>query len=758
MEIEQLIARQDHLSPQGLQDQSREWARSIADITGKDNGQAGLIGSLSPYIRQIQQGMTPLNGRIVLNELSEALESQWEVAKAIHEACQPEHFARHETSPFEDPTIQLSELISSPLSLLDFLKEPYSAEQTKAFLAAQPNFPAEKAQRFYDGFFYLPFDRQVDFMADVMGLNGSRNFHFVVQQIKNSHLVDEFLPPDDPQYAEAAAYQIGLKLVDGIDTLSSAKTTVKCVVAAIDAIRSDKLEVALTAQRDPERADPDVRAGYRLGRFLSDHDSGGHKVAQFGHSAPNRNDKWDRGLASSKSEAGRVSRYEFLCELRDSVPAGMREHILRVGAYEGTGSWLSTYRIELDPEYVAANPEYTRIPERHKDKGFVISVLKPRARQNGFEFIDELLELAETVIINAELNGDERTVDSVKTLIKIVQQARRAIEWETDLRNSKKQEELARQFYDSVHVIVGRHHYTAYTQDAFDFGEAFRISLRVGGEHFNHLAANSNDDFYVRQTAVAKFTYAVLMSLRGKQFNHDIHGDNGGVTKLSAKLTELGEFDNGALDINAPTDAQKKMFADCLVNAIANSERNGYEFFSSLKHIISETSKNLGADRQQDIEYVDTLMRAVISDGDYLRHMKPADAKQALLGIVAGGGIDSKMLRHAYLRVSASEVLACGALGIIIKGVGLAGRVSSEEIAAAKAEEAEHERLFYPDNPSPRTQTAREPIKPYPPLKIQVKMTGDDARWTPLTRAIAGIAVAQRQMDYVRYSAAYALS
>ena len=163
--------------------------------------------------------------------------------------------------------------------------------------------------------------------------------------------------------------------------------------------------------------------------------------------------------------------------------------------------------------------------------------------------------------------------------------------------------------------------------------------------------------------------------------------------------------------LDAPTKEQKELFVDCLVNAMANTMRNKYGFLSSLKHTIAKVSKELGPDHQADLDYLNSVMRAAISLGDYMHYMKPSDYKQAFLAVVEAGNIDPVITDKLWARMgsigmdkSSKSIANIPLLGPMLVGAGKAMESVSTSAWAANQlvrNERRHGEQYYPDNRNP---------------------------------------------------------
>ena len=728
----------------------------MAALTGKDFGETDLQSALQPYIDQINQHCPISSARIILNELSEAVESQYALAEFLDKAIENNHHYGKSDHLFADHSYPESQWISDKSALIDFIRRPVTDETIREFTAAEKDFPAEKARQFYDELWALPFQQRTDFLSEVF--KGPGLFKDV-KALLDHGLSDEFLPPDAPEFGDSCAYRIGKKVIYGITMMPpSPGLMMRMFSSLVSSLHDDALEV----NAGKRTSDQYTRFGYRLGHFMSNLGPGAVKTAQFGHSLPITPDAWVPGVRTSKNDAARPSRSEYLAYVNASVPEEVRQHIQHIGQYRGTGSYLCNYDVTLTQDYLAANPIYERYIKRYPDKGLVLAVMKPCAKKDAVEFNDYLINLGQTI-----KTFSPAAADSVAPLIELVKQGKSMVEKETDLNYSALQEGIAGYIYENLKLRSGQKRVSYYTQGAYDYGDAFRISLCVTGKHFNELPeSTASEKATKRFVATVLFATEVYNILSGQPFNHDVHGDNQGVD-INGDHIEIGNFDSGAMAVEPPTKEQKELFVDCLMNSMANSMRNKYGFLSSLKHTIAKTSQTLGPDKEADLDYINSVMRATISLGDYMHYMKPNDYKHAFLAVLEAGHIDPVITSRLSERVTAMglDKTSKSAHNIPLLGPMLRGLSQALESASTSAwaaaqivrDERQQGQHYYPENPNPayrkwtkeeraehkakKTQN-REPVDT---IKLEIENSNGAENTTFSGRLLAGSAALAKQ-------------
>lgn len=744
-----LIERSFQCSPRDLRTIANEWAQAIVSELGVDDGTRDLTPLVTPYIDQINAKCASASAKVILNELSEAVEAQYELAEYIDKSLQNNTYHGTSITLFSDPTYPEAQWIKDPVNLISFLKNPLSDDSVAAFISQQPMFPADRAKQFHQDYWALNNNQRAEFIGKVFNVGdskrdrGYRDFLKQAQTMLDNGLRDEFLPPENLARGDDSAYQIGSKIMKAMMmSPPPPKLMLKVFASLMDAVHDDALD---QASEHPRTLDPQERFGYRLGKFMNNLGPGAAKVAQFGHSLPVTPDAWMEGLAGSKSNAGRPSRLEYLAWFKKSVPEEMQQHVRHIGAHKGTGSYLSTYGVDLDPEYIEQNDNYARYRKRYAGKGLVLSIKKPNAREEAFEFTDYLLELGEKIA-----HFSPEAAKSVAPLLELIKQGKDMVVKETDLNYSARQEDVVAQLHDNLKVIAGSYMVDYYTQGAFDYGEDFRVSLCIDGKHFNELPESTASEKAIkRHAALSLFTPALYIMLSGKPFNHDDHGDNNGIT-VEENALHVGKFDSGAQALDQPTTEQKIVFADCLVNALVNSARNKYSPLSSLKHTIAKTAAALGPDRSEELEYINSMLRASMSLGDYMHHMKSKDYIHAFLAVAETGDIDPVILSRLTERIAAVSTTKGGDF---VKTLPIIGAIAQSTARAAEytglsrwtgtqtmiEDERAQETAYYAYNPNPNRRTNanaqvdgaddkknRPPKEHVPAIKVHIENEGEE--------------------------------
>ncbi len=88
-----------------------------------------------------------------------------------------------------------------------------------------------------------------------------------------------------------------------------------------------------------------------------------------------------------------------------------------------------------------------------------------------------------------------------------------------------------------------------------------------------------------------------------------------------------------------PTEKQKQVFADILMDALANTQRNGFALNSSIKHTFTKVSacseKLLGANHKADMKYINSMIKAIMALEDYMDYLSSEDKNKTTVGFMA---------------------------------------------------------------------------------------------------------------------------
>ena len=601
--------------PRGVQTRDKIiglWLDAIVQKHGTDHGAENYAPTILAHARQAAQTlgdhhMAPALRAHILNELSEAVQSQLPLAQDLENIAHPERHAHGFDAKSAYPH---SSKIKNIQSLFAFLSSPYSDEGSLAFLNAQSAFPQEipEAKSLYRFFWALETQQRTQILSEILEVDTKPDLVFKMGlHTQGKNLLADFLPPAKEK---SNAKIFGERFAMAIGKATTQEELAFLFSHMLHAVHKDKTQ--------PPSADPDIRFGHRLTAFLVA--IGGAKLAQGAHSFSQTPDAWKIGLAQSKSQAGPMRRVNFLKKAA-SLPHEIATGIARIGKRLGTGTYIDTKEVIFTPEFLALNPAMA--DEQSRD-GLVLQLLKEGSGKLSSRVFDLTIRTFKEIAAT-----DAEAHQSLSGLIPIFEHKAKMIREETDLNCIAVKARIAEKLIDGVTVKRGRLTAHFATAGVFRHGEDFKVSRKILGVHFNLMPENTPQERALKSTVAETIFTAELFTISsGKPFNHDQHGENQGIqiyVEASGNTrAHIGNFDDGAIILEPPTEKQKKLFANIIMDAMANSAINGFNPVSSLKHTFSKAQKAAelsGPDNADDLSYVDAMIEAIVSLGDYTGHM-----------------------------------------------------------------------------------------------------------------------------------------
>jgi hypothetical protein len=504
-------------------------------------------------------------------------------------------------------------------ALIDFLMSPLTPESLTTLAGAKPRgclLDATSAGHFHASFWARPHrEREVFFKGLFSDEAQKPGFKRRVIGAARKPIMD-FMPPEK-EGSNAFKYAGGFIRVLWPTATNDEMITMLCALMA--AVRNDAI--------NPQSDNPDTRFGYRLKDFCVF--AGAAKIAQAAHSFAGTSRAWKDGLAGSKSQAAPMSRADYLRKVASLNIPGLDY----IGRSLGTGTYIDTKDIVFTNDFLEQHPA---MAIQQKTHGLAIQLLKDDAADGS----RCAFALAVSVIeILAKHSAEAKK--SIGGLAAIIAHKAQMIGEETDLSIVAQKAMIAEKLLNGARLQRGRLRAHFATAGVFMATHDYRIARTILGTHFNDLPAATKTQRKIKSAAAEFiFTSELAVDFSGGPFNHDQHGANQGV-RAHGNTLYIGNFDDGAIIMDPPTDDQVKIFANILMDALANSAVNGFAPLSSLKHTFARAQQ--GADlagRPQDLHYVNAMVEAVVSLGDYTPHIGPAAYIRALRALYNSAAFD----------------------------------------------------------------------------------------------------------------------
>lgn len=600
------------------------WLDSIRQKYGPDDKTKDYQDAITAYAEQVVSvtdghHMGPSLKAYILNELSEAVESQILLAEKLEE--------KSYTYRQDDKNISHFKVQKNP-TLFAFLSRSYSEESAEAFLKTQQYFSKDSgtAKKFYARFWGLTSEERVKFISDVLGVGQANDLLFKLSLQQNTQgVLDDFLPPEKKG---SRAREYGSKFATQLAISATQEELGFLFTHMLEAVHKDKTQ--------PLSSDPDIQFGYRMAFYLMG--IGGAKIAQGAHSFSQTPEEWLEGLSQTKSQVLPMRRAYFLRKAMQ-LSGGVSLGIDRIGPRLGTGTYVDTKAVFFSPEYLTSNPS---MAEAQSGSGLVLQLVK----ENSGALSQNIFDLAVRTLKNI-IAKDKEAEKSIGGFIPVIEHKAQMIHEETDLRIIAQKAKVAENLLSGVSVEIGSLTAAFAGAGVFKSDQGFKVSRNIPGKHFNQLPENTREERALKSAiAEAIFTTELFMITSGNPFNHDPHGDNQGieisVSSNGTVTAHIGNFDDGAITLQPPTKKQQKLFANIIMDAVANSAINGFNPVSSLKHTFSKAQKAVdlsGEENAHDLSYVDAMVEAVVSLGDYTKYMNKSAFVRSLRAVCNVGHI-----------------------------------------------------------------------------------------------------------------------
>ena len=438
-----------------------------------------------------------------------------------------------------------------------------------------------------------------------------------------------------------------------------------------------RMLAAMTAALARDAAQPkakkaNVRFGFRLCDFLVA--IGGAKLAQALHHFDDTPTEWRIGLCSSKDNVEPVSQSEFEQFARSVLPEHMLLAIeagdLEIEELVGTGTYLQTHRLKLSPKYRGEHREYR---DCTADDTFVLQLVKPDAAERAKDVYEFMLELIGSM-------GKTRRIGTMATvgLEPIISHHLEMLEEETDFVRSRDKARLAARMAQAVTMVLqnntallfGRK-FSVHVQFAaagiYEFGAPYRVSKEMKGVLFHTMptdtAEQSMEKYFV---ALASYLRNFLYLFWGWYFDYDAHGANQRVqlrwNQERSELTILiGMYDELGI-CSPPTDNQKRMFANMLLDGIACALLYG----SNPDMAMAEAYYSVCRRMNRRTEKVHALLKGVVTTTDFQLYIDgymkdPVSNAKAFIAIIKAfcscGAIDPVIAEVFVARYESLQLL-----------------------------------------------------------------------------------------------------
>lgn len=344
--------------------------------------------------------------------------------------------------------------------------------------------------------------------------------------------------------------------------------------------------------------------GKSLRRILEATGPAGVKIAQAIHSHPATPEWLRRDMEGSKKSAD----LPFRWTVHDLIEKnGLESNITHVGPVLGAGAYGITV-------------------ETHRLDGIksATTFLRPNVRARANREFGVFEKAGQNFI---------RKHPGFTSVLDMIGQAKTMSRVETNMDLAAKQVESARQHYDGVTLLVDGKKFIFRAAPWLGHGKDYKEAGIISGQHFNDLlSASSEDPAYIRASAKALLTIEQKLLLSGKAFDHDRHG---GQQKLEGE--RIGQFDHGAMALEAPTDHQKELMGRILGRALKEHllSYRRTSVADALVHQIDLLSKN-----PEDSHFLIEIKRAFLAQNDFMKALSSKDVKAVVASVWSSSDVD----------------------------------------------------------------------------------------------------------------------
>jgi hypothetical protein len=329
------------------------------------------------------------------------------------------------------------------------------------------------------------------------------------------------------------------------------------------------------------------------------------KAGQVAHSFPETPEDIAEGLGRLKSKADVPARWDIFSMRNKLVPKEIISRIARTEQVNAASINITAHVVEHDGS------------ER-------ILVFE---RENAKERIDEGFSRLANM-------ADKLGGSTMKTIKDILEEAKHLTEIEINEESNLKQSEIAFNNYNGVSIQGDKVSFNVKTPAVYSYGDRYEYMDYMKGVHFNDLPEKNNEQWLLKKKiAKACLSLEFAMTLAGKQTDRDRHGDNVRIN-VNGQQVEIGLFDFGGLDLEVPTEEQKKVLFEIFANVFSGLSSEGVitTIRNSIDEMITRNPRHRSFLRRQEQRF--------LALGDYLKILDFEDLQDAFYGALKAEGLD----------------------------------------------------------------------------------------------------------------------
>jgi hypothetical protein len=546
----------------------------------------------------------------------------------------------------------MDEFFSKVLENADFdFKDPKIRERIKGKLRAS-----------YDNFW----DARIEQRAYYMNLlafpeksSGNDKKDKPEFQVLVDYVIDKVLPYDDQQSPDSSFNKyttFGRDLV--LSYLDDATHAEQRLLLS---------GLMVSARKMGEANDRDeTTIGKALALTLMNMGPAGTKLAQAIHSYPQTPEPIRNGMEGVKGEANIPTRQEVFNRMEEVITAQNGADRITLAGIEHVGPVLGAgaYQYALQTRLHEAIQGYDEL---------ALTLLRDHVytfAQNEFRHIQHAFDGFVQRRTNA---GDAVTLSTVQAMRHVIDQASTSSILETDYDVGKIQSDLLYKQYDGLTVQTANRTIAFKTVTWLDHGisitqssegdsvQAYKAANIAPGRPFNTFSKTATPE-ELRDLGIALQITEDMMTLSGKHFDHDRHGDNFNVLRVKKEM-QIGNvilkpgdllvmhYDLGAVNIDPPTSQEKEEIGEILAATLQTVLSEEGDIKSTLLNQITE---RLGQ-KNRDSSYLSAVLRGLLARGDFLRNLTQDDIQTAAVALFNSGTIDDEIASSLLVALTTQE-------------------------------------------------------------------------------------------------------
>jgi len=397
--------------------------------------------------------------------------------------------------------------------------------------------------------------------------------------------------------------------------------------------------------------------GMALASTLCNMGPAGVKLAQAIHSFPNTPEAIRDGMMDVKGKANIPNRKQLFDRLEEVVPGNNNlpeklslNKISHVGSLIGAGAYQYTTRVTLK-EPIQSYSEAA------------LTVLRENIYTFAKNEYSHILTSLESFKKRRQLEDNDNTETLIDSIREVIMQAETMSILETDYDIGARQSAIIKPQYEDLTITSNGQVVKFATVDWLDHSsskvqkkeeeediQAYVLLGIAPGISFNQFAKATEKKELVNLSLAIQLAEDI-MTLSGRNFDHDRHGENFNVLQVNDS-TQIGKttlqkgdilvthYDLGTVNLELATEREKEIIGKIIVSALVSSTKNNKNFSQELiKEIVGYLSVLSGTSN-----FLLQFLRSILARGDIVRYLSPNDIKQEAIALIRSNIIDKRIM------------------------------------------------------------------------------------------------------------------